>query len=107
MSQHYVRSILTAYLALPCTSGRTSPYDRRLARDLYDRGVPLASVKAAFVLACARRINRPPSAVPLGPVRSLAYFLPVLDEVLAHPIDPSYLDYLHRKLSGPASRPPT
>lgn len=107
MSQDYVRSLLAAYLALPCTSGRASSYDRRLARDLHDRGVPLASVQAAFVLAWARRYGGRASGIPLAPIRSLAYFLPVLDEVLQRPLDPGYLDYLQRKLSTPPSARPT
>ncbi len=102
MSDEYVRSVLAAYLALPDTPRRTSPFDHRLARDLFDRAVPLATVSAAFVVAIARRKARPPDAVPLGSIRSLAYFLPVIEELLAKPMDPSYAEYLQRKLvSGP------
>lgn len=102
MPRDYVRSVLTTYLALPHTPQRPSPYDRRLARSLYDRAVPLTTVHAAFDLAIARRITRPSSAEPLDPIRSLAYFLPVLDEVLRAPLDPGYLAYLRRKLGASA-----
>ena len=104
MSHDFVRAVLSAYLALPDTPRRTSPFDRRLARDLHDRAVPLATVSAAFCLAMARRKARPPSAVPLGSIRSIAYFLPVIEELLAKPMDPIYAEYLQRKLvSGPIS----
>ncbi len=106
MSDHYVRAVLAAYHALPCTPRRASRHDRLLASSLASRGVPLETVEVAFVVATARRTFRPEDSVPLGPVRSLAYFLPVLDEVLARPPDPDYLTYLHRRLERLASKQP-
>ncbi len=100
MSDDYVRAVLIAYHALPDTPRRTSRHDRLLAASLAVRGVPLDTVNAAFLLATARRTFRSENAVPLGPIRSLAYFLPVLDEVLALPPDPAYLAYLHRHFAG-------
>jgi hypothetical protein len=37
-------------------------------------------------------------APPLGTVRSLAYFLPVIEEVLELRVSPSYFEYLRQKL---------
>ena len=45
-----------------------------------------------------RRLARPPDAPPLPPVRSLAYFRPVVDELRTHPTPDGYLDYLRLKL---------
>ena len=53
-----------------------------VATRLYQRGVPLLAVENALVLAAARQLARPASAPPLGTIRSLAYFLPVIDEAL-------------------------
>jgi hypothetical protein len=39
-----------------------------------------------------------PTRDALSPVRSLAYFLPVIDELLAHPAPDNYLEYLRLKL---------
>lgn len=100
MSDPYVRAVLIAYHALPDTPRRTSRHDRLLAASLATRGVPLDTVRAAFLLATARRTFRSQGAIPLGPIHSLAYYLPVLDEVLALAPDPGYLAYLHRKLAG-------
>jgi hypothetical protein len=97
MLDDYARAVLSAYLALPGTPARTSPFDRCLARSLRDRAVPLDTVTVAFSLAIARRYARPKTAVPLGAIRSLAYFLPVIDELLASPIHPRYADYICRK----------
>jgi hypothetical protein len=106
MSNEYVQSVLAAYLVLPDTPRKTSLFDRRIARDLHDRAVPLATVSAAFVLAIARRKARPPGSVPLGSIRSLAYFLPVIEELLAKPMDPIYAEYLRRKAVSGLVPPP-
>jgi hypothetical protein len=55
-------------------------------------------VENALVLAAARRLIRPDNAPPLGTVRSLAYFLPVIEEVLELRVSPDYFEYLRQKL---------
>ncbi len=40
----------------------------------------------AFLLASARRAARPANALRLGPIRSLHYFLPVIEELLQTPL---------------------
>jgi hypothetical protein len=41
---------------------------------------------------------RPADAAPLGTIRSLAYFLPVIEEVLELHVSPDYFRYLRHKL---------
>jgi hypothetical protein len=96
----YVRAVLALYGGLPHTAARRrpSPQDRRLATQLFERQIPLDTIKIACYLAIARRTLRPSSAPPLAPIRSLAYFLPVLDEILLNPPDPDYLGYLQARL---------
>ncbi len=72
--------------------------DRMLAMQLYQRGVSASVIENAFVLASARRLMRPVDAPPLGTIRSLAYFLPVIEEVLAMRVGPDYFQYIRRKL---------
>jgi hypothetical protein len=50
------------------------------------------------VLAAARRLVRPVDIPPLGTIRSLAYFLPVIEEVLAMRVSPDYFKHVRRKL---------
>jgi len=83
---HYQRTILAAWRSLPCTRGHPPPTDRPLLRSLYQRGLSLSRVLAAFRLAAARR------SPDLPPVRSIAYFQPVFDELAD--ADPSYIEYL-------------
>jgi hypothetical protein len=51
-----------------------------------------------LVLAVARRLIRPADPVPLGTIRSLAYLLPVIDEVLGLRVNPDYFRYLRHKI---------
>ena len=96
----YVRAVLASYCDLHDTCASPRPPDRALARQLFDRQVPLRTVRQAFLLASARRLLRPPAAPPLTPIRSLHYFLPVIDELLQTPLPDGYAQYLKRKLAA-------
>ena len=105
--EQYVHRVLKTYQHTPGTSGQVRPPDRQLALQLQQRGIPLRTIENAFVLAAARRIFRPAEAPPLTTVRSLAYFVPVIEEMLATPIDENYFEYLRRKLESFYSHTPT
>ena len=92
----YLEAVIGLYCSLPGTPERPSRQDRQLARDLCRRSVPLRVVRAALILAAARRTIRSGPALPQ--VRTLHYFLPAIDEVLSHAQDPDYLAYLAAKL---------
>jgi hypothetical protein len=92
--QAYVQEVLSLYRRLPDTPSRPRPADRRLAGKLYRRGVHLDVVEVAMRLAAGRRTARPTDADPLPPIRSLHYFLPVIDELPPEPPPKGYLDYL-------------
>jgi hypothetical protein len=94
----YIRQVLEAYRKTPGTMGTVRRPDRMLAAQLYQRGVAVSVIENAFVLAAARRLIRPADAPPLGTIRSLAYFLPVMEEVLAMRVSPDYFRYVRRKL---------
>jgi len=97
--KEYVRQVLAAYRKTPGTAGTVRHTDRILAAQLYQRGLCVQVVKNAFTLAATRRLIRPAGAMPLGTIRSLAYFLPVIEEVLNLRVSTEYFDYLRRKLT--------
>ena len=99
----YVRRLLDAYRATPGTSGMVRRPDRVFAARLHERGVPLETVENAFILAAARRMVRPDDAAPLGTIRSLAYFSPVIEEVLQLKVGRQYFQYLRSKLQRAAT----
>jgi hypothetical protein len=96
--EEYIRQILEAYRKTPGTAGTIRRPDRVLATRLYQRGVSVSVIENAFVLAAARRLMRPADALPLGTIRSLAYFLPVIEEVLGMRVSPEYFQHVRRKL---------
>lgn len=96
----YVSRVLKRYTGLAETPARYSRIDRRLAEDLYEKQIELEEVEAAMILASARRLLRSPDAPKLGPIRSLHYFLPLIEEVKSVPISAGYIDYLRDKLAA-------
>jgi len=100
----YRQTLIDLYLCLPDTPRRLSRFDLRLVRQLWERQIPLTTVETAFLLASSRRAARRPDAMRLGPIRSMHYFLPVIEELLAHTVPDSYLAYLRSKVTlHPAS----
>lgn len=98
----YIRCVLDLYLSIPDTPNRARTADRRLAATLHQKAIPLDIVASAFVLATARRYYRDPEAPTLPPVRSLHYYLPVIDELLANPPAAGYREYIRRRLAAHA-----
>lgn len=94
----YRHALIDLYLRLPDAPRRLSRFDLRLVRQLCERRIPLSVIETAFLLASARRAARPPDAMPLGPIRSLHYFLPVIEKLLAQPVPESYVTYLRSKV---------
>jgi hypothetical protein len=106
MTEHQYRAaVLHHYTRLRDTPTHPRAPDRALASQLFAEGVPLAIVKAAFLIATARRTVRDPTAAPLPPIRSLAYFLPVIRELQHNPADPDYLDTVADQLRRSLSQP--
>jgi hypothetical protein len=97
--EEYTRQVLEAYRKTPGTMGTARRADRILAAQLYQRGLSLKVIENALVLAATRRLIRPADAPPLGTIRSLAYFLPVIEEVLQLRVTPNYFDHLRHKLA--------
>ena len=94
----YVRRLLEAYRATYGTCGAVRRPDRLLATQLYQR-VPLDAVENALTLAAARRLTRPADVPHLGTIRSLAYFSPVIEEVLRLQAGPEYFHHLRNRIA--------
>jgi hypothetical protein len=94
----YADAALKLYLRLPETPLRPSSNDRRTAETLHARGITLAAIESALLLGSLRRLARPPELPPLSSIRSLAYFLPVIEEILFNPVPDDYLGYLCKKV---------
>jgi hypothetical protein len=100
----YVRAVLALYRATPTALGHVRRADRLLAGALYDRRVPLYLVENALLVAAARRVLNNAFSVPLPPIRSLAYVLPVLTELQHRPLGPRDIDELRGRLRHALAR---
>src|SRR5215470_1842187 len=94
----YVAAVLNLYVDLPDTPLRASAQDQWLAQKLCEQDVPLSLIESALLLASLRRLIRPEGLPPLSPIRSLAYFQQVINELQQQPLPDGYLDYLRLKL---------
>jgi hypothetical protein len=97
-ADEFVTDVLSLYQHLPETPSKTNPNDRKIAIELYKRGITMPTIESAFLLGSVRRLSRSPDMPPLSPIRSLAYFAPVIQELLDNPISNNYADYLRLKL---------
>jgi hypothetical protein len=96
--REYIRRVLEAYRKTPGTMGTIRRPDRMLAAQLYQRGISVSVIENAFILAATRRLMRPADAPPLAAIRSMAYFLPVIEEVRELRVSSDYFQYLRHKL---------
>jgi hypothetical protein len=104
----YVTTLMLLYIRLPETPLRPGPHDRSAAASLYRQGVSLSLAEAGLLLASLRRAMRDPHLPPLAPIRSLAYFQPVIAELQQQPWTEEYLDYLRSKfkrVTTPSQKP--
>ena len=103
-SDDYVAEVLKLYLELPETPRKANTNDKITAAGLYERGIQMTTVESAFLLASVRRLGRSPDLPPLSPIRSLAYFLPVVQEILEKQVNDDYLQYLRLKVRSLCGR---
>lgn len=103
----WIDAALLLYIGLPETPLRASAHDRLVACRLQRQGVSLSLVEAALLLGSLRRLFRPADLPPLSPIRSLAYFQPVITELQQQSLPDGYLDYLRRKLQIALAASPT
>jgi hypothetical protein len=96
--QQLTAVFLRLYTAMPETPDRPRPADRALAAKWAQQGLGYDLVKGALTLASARRLCRSPDLEPLQPIRSLHYFLHVIEEVRREPLDPVYLQHLEYRI---------
>ena len=94
----YVSEVLAIYTTLPETPARARPADRRLAETWQRGGVTLQMVESALLLGQLRRLARPPEYPRLNPIRSLYYFVPLVEEVMEKPLPDGYVKYMKSKL---------
>lgn len=90
--QIYIRTVLNLYAQIPGAPLLARPCDRALANLFFDRQIPIDIVETALLLGAARRMFH--RHWPAPPIRSLDYFEPIVEELLAEPPRPDSFDVM-------------
>jgi hypothetical protein len=72
--------------------------DEKLARNLSQRGVTLEQLRRAIWLGCARKYVAMINGQTRLPIRSLAYFASLIEEVSQPQIPVTYWEHVRRKM---------
>jgi hypothetical protein len=82
-----------------CVRSSFSTADEVLARHWFNAAVPLERIRQAILLGCARKYvawrNNP--AVQ-GPISTLRYFTPIIEEVAQQKLAPDYWEFLRARI---------
>jgi hypothetical protein len=95
----YIDALRECFLGLGCGNAKFGAAEVAAARDLQRRGVSLAVVEDAMLLAASRKYMSWFEGKALEPIQSLAYFEEVIAEVQDKPFTPGYSAYLRKKVS--------
>jgi hypothetical protein len=98
-ADQFVSEIRTMLQERACVRSSCSAADEVLARQWFDAAVPLDRIRQAILLGCARKYvawrNNP--AVQ-GPISSLRYFAPIIEEINQQKLDPDYWEFLRARI---------
>lgn len=100
-----IRAVISAYLDLPDTPNQASPRDFTIATTLIDDGIDVDHILRAIRIGFVRRWARDPSDSPLPPIRSLAYFRAVLENLSTSELSDDYALYINHKFDQIRSNP--
>jgi len=96
--QAYVESVGKCYEELGCTTGKLNAAGSEIARQFHGRSIPFSVVYDAMLLGACRKYESLLNGGPGEPIRSMAYFEPLVAEVQANPLPNGYSGYLRGKL---------
>ncbi|HEU4388124.1 MAG TPA: helix-turn-helix domain-containing protein [Blastocatellia bacterium] len=93
----YVAAVREMFLRLGCGKGSFGPADEKTALKLESGGVPLSVVDDALLLGEARKYLSWLNHGESGPIGSLEYFRPVIEELMERPLPTGYNEHLRAK----------
>ena len=93
--EQYLQQAIESYLDSPDTPNKARRRDWAIAGAFYQQGIPSPILAHAIRIATLRRHRRAPELEPLEPIRSLAYFRPLIEHIhQGVPHDPGYVEYV-------------
>ncbi len=94
----FVSEVRKALAERACIRQSFSTADEVLARRWFSQGTPIERIRQAILLGCSRKYVSWRNNPAHGPISSLAYFEPIIDEVEHQKIDPDYWGYLQFRI---------
>jgi len=98
-ADRFVSEIRTLLQERACVRSSFSTADEVLARQWFNAAVALERIRQAILLGCARKYvawrNNP--AVQ-GPISTLRYFTPIIEEIAQQKLDPDYWEFLRARI---------
>jgi len=96
--ERYTDSIRECYLSLGDIGTEFHPSDVSIAKELYERRIPLGVIRDAILLGACRKYQSWLNGKPAQPIRTLRYFEGIITEVRNEPLPAGYSNYLGRTL---------
>lgn len=98
-AQPFISEVRKILQARACIRPSFSTADEILARQWFERGVALERVERAILMGCARKYVSWRNNQSFGPIATLRYFEPILEELADLPkVSPDYWDYLRSRI---------
>jgi len=94
----YVESVRECFEGLGCTSSRFGAAEIETARQLQRRAIPLGIIHDAMLLGACRKLDSWLTGGPVEPIRSMAYFEPLIAEIQSKPLPAGYSAHLRKKI---------
>jgi len=90
----YLESICECYEKLGCTSGKLNAAGIEITKRFYRSSIPIDVVTGAMLLGACRKYESWLNGGTCEPIRSMAYFEPLVEEIQANPLPDGYSGYL-------------
>jgi hypothetical protein len=98
-ADQFVSEIRTMLQERACVRSSFSTADEVLARQWFNAAVPIERIRQAILLGCARKYvawrNNPALQ---GPISTLHYFAPLIEEIAKQKLDPDYWEFLRGRI---------
>jgi len=94
----YIDAVKKLLSARACVRPLFSLADERLAREWFERSIPLEQVEQAILITCSRKYVTWRNGQGKTPINSLRYFESTLEEIRGQNADPQYWNFVRLRL---------
>jgi hypothetical protein len=94
----YIAAVKKLLSARACIRPSFSVADERLAREWFERGIPLEQIEQTILIACSRKYVAWRNGQCKTPINSLRYFESTLEEVRGQKIDSEYWNFIRFRM---------